>query len=78
MSVSSQSFEQLLMNQSETLINSDPKDFTATWATASFDVLDWFDIDRLTFTQTLWYCSKMGKQSRYLNHIFHLSINKTF
>ncbi|MCY9825734.1 LuxR C-terminal-related transcriptional regulator [Vibrio chagasii] len=48
MNVSSQSFEQLLMNQSETLINSDPKDFTATWSTASFDVLDWFDIDRLT------------------------------
>lgn len=48
MNASNQSFEQLLMSQSATLINSDPRDFNATWSTASFDVLDWFDIDRLT------------------------------
>ncbi|MEZ9157692.1 response regulator transcription factor [Vibrio lentus] len=48
MSATNLSFEQLLMKQSSTLINSDPKCFQATWSEASFDVLDWFGIDRLT------------------------------
>ncbi len=43
-----QNFEQLLMKQSTSLINSDPRNFQETWSEASFDVLDWFDIDRLT------------------------------
>ncbi|MEZ8693115.1 response regulator transcription factor [Vibrio splendidus] len=48
MSALSLSFEQLLMKQSTSLINSDPKNFQTTWSEASFDVLDWFGIDRLT------------------------------
>ncbi|NOI37952.1 response regulator transcription factor [Vibrio sp. 070316B] len=48
MSAVNLSFEQLLMKQSTTLINSDPNNFHATWAEASFDVLNWFGIDRLT------------------------------
>tara|TARA_B100001059_G_scaffold6246_1_gene5211 strand:+ start:1094 stop:1888 length:795 start_codon:yes stop_codon:yes gene_type:complete len=47
-SASNYSFEQLLMKQSATLINSDPNNFQTTWSQASFDVLDWFGIDRLT------------------------------
>ncbi len=48
MSAVNLSFEQLLMKQSTSLINSDPKRFQETWSEASFDVLDWFGIDRLT------------------------------
>ena len=42
------SFEQLLMNQSSTLIDCDPRAFNPTWSKNSFEVLDWFNIDRLT------------------------------
>ncbi|NOH95666.1 LuxR C-terminal-related transcriptional regulator [Vibrio sp. 99-70-13A1] len=48
MSSTKKSFEQLLMNQSSTLIDCDPKKFNAAWSEVSFDVLDWFNIDRLT------------------------------
>ncbi len=48
MSATNLNFEQLLMKQSTTLINSDPQCFQTTWSEASFDVLDWFGMDRLT------------------------------
>jgi len=41
-------FEHLLMNQSTMMISSKPKDFNQLWQEISMEVLDWFNIDRLT------------------------------
>lgn len=55
------SFEQLVMEQSSALINCDPTNFNQAWSEAGFDVLDWFDIDRLTLFPNSMVCLEEGK-----------------
>lgn len=40
-------FEHLLANQSQRLLNSDPNQFSTSWQKCANEVLDFFDIDRL-------------------------------
>lgn len=61
MDTNKKSFEQLVMEQSSALINCDPSNFNRAWSEAGFDVLDWFDIDRLTLFPNSMVCLEEGK-----------------